>query len=167
MKSIPLTRGLVALVDDADYSWLSQDSWCAICTAPGRYYAATSGPGGETVLMHRAILPGVPEVDHRDRNTLNNQRENLRPATHSQNLHNARKPRHNTSGFKGVHWARHCGKWRTQIRIGEGKRYSIGYFSNKIDAARAYDKEAIQRFGEFACVNFPINSKQQTNKKEN
>src|ERR1035437_2353458 len=101
MKTIPLTQGQVALVDDSDFEELTKYRWYARRNKNGAFYAARSCPvpRGRKLYMHRALLLGVPEVDHVNRNTLDNQRHNLRPATHSQNLHNIERPRDNTSGF--------------------------------------------------------------------
>ena len=147
MKTIPLTRGLVALVDDADFDWLSAYKWHAKNVGKGRFYAAF---GSRMLLMHRMILPGVPEVDHYNRNTLDNQRHNLRPATHTQNLHNSGRHRDGSSGFKGVSWSKIRHRWRAQIQSDY-----LGLFSTEEAGARAYDAEAVERFGEFAYVNFP------------
>jgi hypothetical protein len=102
--------------------------------------------------MHRQLL-GVtdPEidVDHADRNGLNNQRYNLR-ATPDQNPQNAKIRIDNTSGFKGV--SKSGKKWRVQISV-HGKYFHIGYTTNKLDAARLYNEAAAKYFGEFAVLN--------------
>lgn len=108
--------------------------------------------------LHRAIAERVHgdisdfEVDHKDHNPLNNTRENLRLVSSSQNKWNMRKPSHNTSGYKGV--LRSRGKWVARIKKG-GKTRHIGTYEDLIEAAKAYDKAALELFGEFACVNFP------------
>src|SRR5690606_33796138 len=85
-------------------------------------------------------------VDHKDRNTFNNTRDNLRIANRWQN--EANKPPRNTSGYKGVTLVRN--KFRAKI-LGE----HIGYFHSIVDAAIAYDAEAYKVFGEWAYLNFP------------
>jgi hypothetical protein len=105
------------------------------------------------------LLPGAPQVDHINHDTLDNRRANLREATTSQNKMNERRRKDNTSGFKGVAW--HKGRRKWCAHIGKDRvKYYLGYFLVVEDAARAYDAEARKRFGEFACVNFPI--KQET-----
>jgi AP2 domain len=158
MKMIPLTQGQVALVDDADFEWLSAFKWHAHKRPGGTFYALRNVPslrGGRTTLrMHRAILSGIPEVDHVNRNSLDNQRYNLRPATHSQNLANRGCQIDNTSGFKGVSWHKGSSKWHARIIVNQLCQY-LGTFSEIEAAARAYDAAARENFGEFACLNFP------------
>lgn len=160
MKKIPLTQGKFALVDDADFDWLSQWGWHATTKKNSHIFYASrierrSGKQG-TVLMHREILTltGAPEVDHRDGDGLNNRRKNLRPATHQQNLANQRIRKGGTSRFKGVCWSERYNKWRVTIKKNYRQLY-LGRFSDEIEAARAYDAAALKHFGEFARINFP------------
>lgn len=136
----------VALVDDADYDRVSRHRWRRY----GGDYAATD-IDGEAVYMHHFILGDTSEVDHRDGNGLNNQRENLRPATRTQNMQN--RAGWGSSGFKGVSWFAQRGKWRARIAA-DGREKTIGYFDTAEDAARAYDRKAVELFGEFARLNF-------------
>jgi len=107
--------------------------------------------------MHREIM-GSPKgllVDHRNLNRLDNRRENLRTATHSQNMQNRVKIRvKTTSQFIGVHWDPVERKWRAQISH-QKKHLYLGRFQNEIDAAKAYDRAAIKYHTEFARLNFP------------
>ena len=149
MKTIPLTRGLVAKVDDADYGWLSKFKWYAQRTAPGIFYAAR----GHGSLMHREILPGASQVDHINQDKLDNQRHNLRAADSRKNKANIKRKKNNTSGFKGVSWNKRKGCWTADI-TSFGKHKYLGQFKVVSDAAKAYDDAAKKEFGEFACVNF-------------
>lgn len=158
MKEIPLTQGKVALVDDVDYQWLMQWKWRARKqTKRNIWYAfRTRKEGGHkvSVLMHKTIVSGVNRVDHRDRDGLNNQRHNLRPATCTQNRANSRKTnRPVSSKFKGVFWHKRRRRWMATIKVMR-KPNHLGSFHNEIDAAKAYDAAALKTFGEFACVNF-------------
>ena len=98
-------------------------------------------------LMHHGHLP--QEIDHIDGNQSNNAIENLRPATHSQNLCNRGKQKNNTSGFKGVSWHKNKGRWIGRIRI-NGKLNHLGYFDTAEQAHEAYCQAAKQHHNEFA-----------------
>jgi hypothetical protein len=93
-------------------------------------------------------------VDHHDGDGLNNQQNNLRAATQSQNNQNARKQVNKTSRFKGVSWYKKYQKWNARIQISRHLRH-LGYFMFEGDAAQAYDNAARRIFGEFALLNFP------------
>lgn len=148
MKLIPLTRGLFAKVDDADFGWLSKRKWYAQRSAAGRFYAAR----GHGTLMHREILPGASEIDHINQDKLDNRRDNLRMADSRRNKANIKRRRDNTSGFKGVSWNKRRGCWTADI-TSFGKHKCLGQFKVVSDAAKAYDEAAKKEFGEFACVN--------------
>lgn len=163
MKEIPLTQGKVALVDDSDWEWLSQWRWYAN-PAKNKWYACRHAPMINGVrypklYMHRELLLLTNEdieVDHRDGNGLNNQRYNLRKTTHQCNQQNVRTTT-GTSQYKGVTWHKDRNKWCAQIKT-NNKRYHLGRFpqDQEIEAAKAYDAKAVELFGEFACLNFPI-----------
>jgi hypothetical protein len=93
-------------------------------------------------------------VDHKNLNTLDNTRTNLRLATRSQNMFNRNKIKSNTSSrFRGVCFDKRRKKWCAYITV-EGKRIWLGTFDNEIDAAMAYDAAAKKYHGEFARLNF-------------
>ena len=91
----------------------------------------------------------IGEVDHIDTNKLNNLKENLRPATRSQNSFNTSLRNNNSSGIKGVSWAKDLSRWNAYITI-KGKRISLGYFDSIEEAAEVRRAAAIRYFGEFA-----------------
>ena len=103
--------------------------------------------------MHK-LITGYEQTDHINHDGLNNQRSNLRLATHAQNQRNQRPYLGRTSPYKGVHWFPSREKWRAQIVIANHERH-IGLFGAEEDAARAYDAAAREHFGEYACLNFP------------
>lgn len=152
MKEIVLKTGEVATVDDEDYQRVTAHRWYRLIAgkATRKIYAqSTAG------TMHRLIM-GYPtrKIDHKDGNGLNNQRQNLRLATDIQNARNRRKQSSpSSSRYKGVGFNKRTGKWRADIGDG-GRVITIGYFTDEIAAARAYDDRAIRLHGEFACLNF-------------
>ena len=159
MTEIPLTRGKVAFVDDADVALVAGYRWSAWNYYGGRkhYAGVMIRRDGKrvTLLMHRLILglTGSEHIDHWDGDGLNNARHNLRVCTRTQNQANSRTLRsHNTSGIKGVGFYRPTARWRAYIRVA-GKDIHLGFFNSKADAALAYDAAARQYFGEFAATN--------------
>ncbi len=163
MRRIPLTQGKFALIDDEDFERVNQFKWRAYCGKDKQetWYAARTvriptKPKARyfVVLMHRFILPhDMPHTDHRDRNGLNNQKENLRPCTRRQNGGN-RNVQENKSGFKGVGFKKDNPNkpWSARVTL-KGKRVTIGYFITPQLAAQAYDAAAIRHYGEFARTN--------------
>ena len=104
--------------------------------------------------MHRQILntPDGFEVDHKDRNKLNNQKHNIRNCTHAENQRNIGVTSKNTSGYKGVFWSKKDKKWVSVLMVnGEVKR--LGYFSEVKNAVKAYNDAALIHHGEFAKLN--------------
>lgn len=153
---IPINLGLVVIVDSQDLD-LSQFRW----TLGGRYavrkvYGDGYPANGQRVIMHRIILerkldrvlPDGMVVDHINGNGLDNRRVNLREATISQNMQNTR--RKGSSGYKGV---KKVGPHTWEARVNDR---TIGYFDTAKDAAFAYDKAALEQYGEFALLNHPL-----------
>jgi hypothetical protein len=152
-RTIPLTRGLVALVDAEDYERLARHRWHAEEPKPGVYYAARR-EGATLIYMHRETLGlDVTVVDHRNGNGLDNRRANLRLATVSLNNCNARKRATARAPFKGVDW--HRGAWRVRITPPGGRQITLGHFVDVLEAALVYDAAARRLFGPFARVNLP------------
>ncbi len=172
MKEIQLTRGLTVKVSDSRFDELNQFSWYALKGKNNFFYAARQDKGVH-ILMHRLIL-GLQkgdkrQGDHIDRDTLNNQDNNLRIATSLSNNHNRGKAKigNAASQYKGVGavsqtYTKKSGevsvyssqKWRAQIKA-NGKNYDLGMYDLEIDAAKAYDIKAKELFGDFAYLNFP------------
>lgn len=154
MKLISLTKGKFAKVDDADFDWLNQWKWQARKGGYTWYAQRKAGRSSRrTVQMHSLILPDAKRVDHQDGDGLNNVRNNLRPASATQNKANEKVRVDNQSGYRGVH-EHYKGRWRAVLYM-NGKRQYSGCFSTAEEAAHAYDAAAKKFFGEFARLNFP------------
>ena len=158
MKRIRLTQGYFAQVSDEDYDDVCRYKWHAKTNKYTAYAARRekgTGPQRKCIYLHRYLLKVKPGemVDHKDGNGLNNTRENIRIATNSQNGMNRRlKSPGKSSRYKGVSWGKMQGSWLAHIMKNNKTRH-LGSFSTQEDAARAYNKAAIELFGEFACLN--------------
>lgn len=164
-KEIFLTQGRVAIVDDEDYKQVSQYKWCTSKQPNGRFYAIRNISYKETngkhkmESMHEFILgkplPGF-EIDHKNRNGLDNKRSNLRICTRSFNNANSlkRKQENRGSKYKGVKLMKdeRRKKWFARLQI-NGKVINLGYFYKEMEAAQAYNEAAKMYFGKFARVN--------------
>jgi hypothetical protein len=151
IRHISVGRGRTVVVDAADFDWLSRHTWHA--AGSSEYARATIG--GKSVSMHRLIMnaPLGKVVDHINGNRWDNRRSNLRICTPGENLRNARKGR-GTSRFKGVFWDSQRRKWGAGI-YRDGRHFWLGYFTDEVEAAKAYDRAARELFGAFAHLNFP------------
>lgn len=160
MRLIPLTQGQFAMVDDDRFEELIKVKWQALWAERSKTFYAVHNSWNmvkqkhELFIMHRVILnaPEGIEVDHRDKNGLNNLISNIRLATTSQNQCNRGKASNNKSGFKGVSWEKKARKWRAEIAI-NGKNFSLGNFNRKSHAILAYNEAALRLHGEFAYQN--------------
>lgn len=153
---IPLTKSMCALVDDADAEIVNQCRWYAFPSKHTWYACRRYVQDGRSISQNmHTLITGWSFVDHRNGNGLDNRRENLRAATHTQNLGNRRKVR-GKSRFKGVYWIDRSKvrPWVASIQI-HGKGRHLGYFASEEEAGRAYDDAAREAFGEFAALNFP------------
>mgnify|MGYP001559778131 CR=1 FL=1 len=163
MKEIPVFGGLVALVDDKKFWLASQYLWNRHVVRGRRtIYAQAYVKGSKPkryVYLHRLVLdapPGV-QVDHKDGDGLNCQLDNLRFATHGQNIQNAPKRRTcngipASSRFKGVNWNRASKAWIARGWL-EGKDVHLGCFKDELEAAIIYNSFAAEHYGEFARLN--------------
>lgn len=152
--TVPLTKGCVAIVDEADALQVLGHHWQA--NHSRRY--AVGIVDGRQVRMHRWLMGALPgqEVDHANGDGLDNRRSNLRIATPSQNKGNRRKgARAYTSRYKGVFRRSDETTERWHAAIHDGRRRWLGSFLTEEDAARAYDRAALAKWGEFALLNLP------------
>lgn len=123
-----------------------------------RWYSTGNGyvKSQNNLRMHRLVMDATEDylVDHINRNPLDNRKSNLRVCTQAENSRNVGVSQSNTTGFKGVYFEKLNNKYRARIKY-NGERISLGCYTNAIDAAIAYDKKAIELFGDFAYTNFP------------
>lgn len=168
MKEIELSNrpGTFAIVDDDDYEAVRRVKWSNNNCG---YVQSTRG------TLHRFVMKAIKgqEIDHINRNKLDNRKDNLRFCTRSENCRNRpdfkgntqelqsirklgrgiiQRRRPNASGYHGV--SKNGTKWSSTIGQ-HNKRYHLGCFSTAEEAARAYDRKAIQLYGKHAKLNFP------------
>lgn len=155
MKEVPLTRGRVALVDDEDYERLLEHKWTFdgkyAFTSDKAYYKDTGKR--RNIYMHRFInqTPEGMATDHINGNRLDNRKGNLRTATYSQNGANKRKFG-KSSNYKCVYYWKKRDCYVAFITY-KGKQKNLGCFKTEKEAALAYNKKALECFGEFAKLN--------------
>ena len=145
------------MVDDSDYERVMElGSWrLDRYVKRTKYIATVNGKQiAKTILLHRFIMnpPIGVQVDHIDRDVLNNQKSNLRLCSSIQNSYNRNIQKSNTSGYKGVVWVQKKKRWRAVICF-DSKTKSLGYHKCKHEAARAYNAAALIHHGEFARLN--------------
>lgn len=148
---IALSGGrLFTLVDSEDADKVNGYSWCAD-RMRGGFYATTTVGGRKNrkrIAMARLLMSVTDRrmrVDHKNHDTLDNRKENLRVCTHAENLRNMKK-----STLKGV--TRKRKKWAAQITVNY-RHINLGSFATAKEAAAAYDSAATKHFGDFACTN--------------
>jgi hypothetical protein len=115
---------------------------------------------GKSTLIHRYIMNAKeedPMIDHIDNNKLDNRRCNLRPSNDSLNSHNRKKLENTSSKYIGVSYDNETKKFRAYIKK-DRKMYYIGRYKTQEEAAIVRDKKAIELYGSYAKLNFPINT---------
>ena len=153
MKSITLTKGKLALVDDEDFEHINQFSWYY---SNGYAYRPLPRKTRKkpSISMHRLIMddPAGKEVDHINGNRLDNRRSNLRICTKAENRRNLGLRSTNSTGFKGVCFRKDIKKYQAQITVNSKSVY-LGYYPTAQQAAHAYNDAAVKYYGEFARLN--------------
>lgn len=155
MKLITLSQGKIAKIDDEDFERVSKYKWC-VSNSGTQLYAMTNLPrvnGKRTgkLYLHRFIMGNPPGmlIDHRNYDTLDCQKSNLRVCSKSQNGQNVRGARcHSKSGVRGVYKHNVNPSWVAEIRVNRIK-INLGSFPTIDLAASAYAIANQKYFGEF------------------
>ncbi len=157
-RYIKTTCGQHIIFDEQDYDLLRD---CTLYLMKNRNYVHVCVVGmskkrKKTSINATKLILGVGGriiVQYKDRNPLNLKRENLEVVTFQVSHFKEKIAKNNTSGYKGVSYSKFAKKHCAYIKV-DGKKKHLGYFSDPIDAAKAYNKAAIEFFGiEYAELN--------------
>lgn len=145
MITIPLTKGYAAFIDDEDADLATHRYWASVC-GPNHVYAQRyirKDGKPANIMLHREVAARMGEippgyvVDHKDGNTLNCRRSNLRSIPHKQNIRNvAGASKHSASGILGVNYRAKRGNWRAYIVV-DRKYIHLGTFGTVEEATEA------------------------------
>lgn len=154
MKTIPLTQGMVAVVDDEAYEWLSLFTWYF----SGTGYAVRDVKANKkrtSIYMHRLIADAEEgkEVDHINGNKLDNTKGNLRICERYENACNVKPRAGCASKYKGVYWDDHRKQWRVDVNSKPYGKVHVGSFYSEDEAGLAYNLVAKTLQGDFAFLN--------------
>lgn len=151
--------GRIALIDAEKFELISKYRWFVdvrkYSGGHEGFYAVTyfwSHGVKKKLYMHQLIVP-YGEIDHKNHNGLDNRKSNLRACTSGQNKQNLRPRLGGSSQYKGVSWSKQKERWRARIKM-DGVEKHLGFHRDEVEAAVAYDRAAIQMFGEYAHLNF-------------
>lgn len=142
------------IIKDSDFEKFSKYKWSSRTIKGVPYFQANIYINNvhTTMALHRYLMDCIPDdgkiVDHIDGNTLNNDTDNLRICTRSENSRNQKRRSTNTSGYKGVTFNKASGKWVSQIQIVDGRK-GLGYFATPELAYKAYCEAVIKYHGEY------------------
>ncbi|HEY8659877.1 MAG TPA: hypothetical protein VIM07_04430 [Chitinophagaceae bacterium] len=147
-NSIVLTS-VYAMVDDEDYERLSKNKWYIMrlyhCNTDilyaRRYEGSPKNGNHKAILMHREVLGAtsrLEKIDHKDGNGLNNQKNNIRKCTHSENMSNRKVSHKKSNKYLGVFFKKNEDSYQAALKK-DGKVYSTGYFKTTEQAAQAYN----------------------------
>lgn len=139
VPNLTVATGEIIQVSAEDIDFLSNYSWSL--TSGGYVHGLVDG---HIKYMHRVIIERMgfgscEQVDHDDRNKLNNQRSNLKPSTATLNQRNKGIQTNNRSGYPGVSYNARTGKWQAFIKIAR-KSKNLGGFATPEEASEAYQR---------------------------
>lgn len=157
IKYIPLSGGQLAIVDEVDYDSVKDYKWHLNLKTGYVYRYGINPKTGKrgSLYLHRQVM-GFPDklVDHENGMKTDCRKKNLRLATPSQSRQNTRKQKKKSSSkYKGV--TRSGNRWRSQLSHNR-KHYYLGTYIDENEAALAYNRKAIELFGEFAVINHVV-----------
>lgn len=154
MRTIPLSQGLEALVDDEDFETLTKFKWHAEVRSNTSYAVHTYRVLGKVnkIYMHHKIT-GYRYVDHKNHNGLDNRRENLLKSNSFANMARSRGRRSSSSTYKGVSWDNRQRAWMVNIKR-RGVVQFKKQFRDELYAALVYDREILRIDGPLAVTNF-------------
>ena len=165
MKEIRLSQSgkysgvYVALVDDKDFERVNQFNWCVSKRSYTNYAQRRVRINGKSKIqyMHSFILEEYSnlsqlEIDHISHDGLDNRKLNLRRCSRGQNTMNHKDKTIGTSKYRGVHWYKKTGKYKSEIQ-NNGIIYRLGSFDSEIEAAKKYDEKAKYLHGDYAYIN--------------
>lgn len=145
----------VALIDEIDLGRVIDGGGRWFAAGVGRHHVyVTRHADGSIQYLHQVIAGAHgTDTDHRDGDTFDNRRHNLRPADKQRNQQNSRSRAGSSSRFKGVYWRADTLRWQAQIKLPGGGKLSLGCYDDEEAAAAAYDAAALQHFGTFSRIN--------------
>lgn len=155
MKKIFLGNGNYTIVDNDDYDKFNKFKW--YLNGSGSVIGRMKRGAGKLFHLHRIIIDAPPDmqVDHINRNRLDNRKVNLRLATQLENNWNQAAQKNCKTGVKGVYWRPERKRWRAVFRY-KGKLIIDKMYKNFDDAVNIRTKTAIEFQKEFAFESNPL-----------
>jgi hypothetical protein len=149
-------KDIQMIIDSEDLEIFKKYKW-NICNKKGTLYILSfiKINGKRKTIYYSRVITNAPDnviVDHIDGNTLDNRKCNLRFVNKKQNAQNMKSNKNSTSKYKGVSFDKQRKLWRVVLKV-DMKQIYIGRFNLEKDAALAYNKSALQYFGEYARLN--------------
>ena len=145
MKKIKLTHNKYVLIDNEDFDLCNSYRWFYMNNKLAGYgyasFTKTIKGKRKVIRMHNIIMrpPQGYEVDHINRDTLDNRRTNLRICTRGENMANRGVFKNNKLGLKNIR--RRNGKYQVRVQR-EGVPICLGTFSKLSEAIRTATSSA-------------------------